>query len=80
VSGDPGDDLRTAVRRKASFGQTLRAVAWSFFGVRKSADYERDVKELNPLHLVIAGLLAASVFIGLLVALVRWVTTSGVAA
>jgi hypothetical protein len=30
-------------RRKGSFGQTMRAVGWSFFGVRKSADYEKDV-------------------------------------
>lgn len=76
--GDAG--LRQAVRRKPSFVQTLRAVAWSFFGVRKSAEYEKDVSQLNPVHLVIAGVLAALLFIGLLIVLVRWVIGSGVAA
>ena len=33
-----GSDLKAAVQRKASFLQTMQAVAWSFFGVRKSAD------------------------------------------
>lgn len=72
--------LRQAVRRKLSFFQTLRAVAWSFFGVRKSSEYEKDVSQLNPVHLIIAGVLAALLFIGLLLALVRWVVGSGVAA
>ena len=67
------------IERKGSFGQTLRAVAWSFFGIRRSADYERDVQRLNPVHVIIAGVLGAVVFIGLLVVLVRWVVGSGVA-
>jgi len=40
-SGDAA--LRDAVRRKGSLARTLLAVAWSFFGVRKSKDLERDV-------------------------------------
>ncbi|GAP36326.1 DUF2970 domain-containing protein [Piscinibacter sakaiensis] len=77
---DASDGLKDAVRRPASFGQTLRAVAWSFFGVRKSADLENDVKRLNPLHVVIAGVIGAIVFIGVLVGVVNWVLSSGVAA
>jgi Protein of unknown function (DUF2970) len=73
-------DLRSAVRRKASFAQTMKAVAWSFFGVRKSADYERDLGELNPIHLVIAGVLGAVLFIVVLLVLVNWILASGVAA
>ncbi len=73
------DGLRDAVQRKGSFVQTLRAVAWSFFGVRKGADYERDVDKLNPVHVVIAGVVAAIVFIALLLVLVSWVIGSGVA-
>ncbi|ARN24025.1 DUF2970 domain-containing protein [Piscinibacter gummiphilus] len=63
-----------------SFWQTMRAVGWSFFGVRKSADYEKDVNQLNPVHLIIAGLIGAAVFVTVLVVLVKWVITSGVAA
>ena len=75
----PGDDLKEAVRRRGSFLQTLRAVAWSFFGVRKSSDYEKDVSQLNPVHVIIAGVLAAVLFIVLLLVLVNWVLSSGVA-
>ena len=72
-------DLRRAVHRNASFAQTLRAVAWSFFGVRKAAEYEKDMNELNPVHLVIAGVLAAVIFIAALITLVSWVLSSGFA-
>ena len=76
---DPMQGLREAVRRKPSFLQTLRAVAWSFFGVRRGDDYKKDVEQLNPVHLLIAGVLAALVFIGVLIGLVQWVVNSGVA-
>jgi hypothetical protein len=72
--------LKDAVRRKGSFAQTLRAVAWSFFGVRKGAEYEKDVDQLNPVHVVIAGIVAAALFVLGIVWLVRWVVSSGVAA
>ena len=67
-------------RRPPSLRRTLLAVLWSFFGVRKSKDLERDVSELNPLHVVIAGVVVAAVFVGVLFALVQWVIRSGVAA
>ena len=76
----PGDDLREATSRPASFLQTMRAVAWSFFGVRRGKDYEKDVAQLNPVHVVIAGVLGALVFVLLIVLLVQWVISSGVAA
>ena len=75
----PGGELKDAVRRKGSFLQTMRAVAWSFFGVRKSSDYERDVSQLNPVHVVIAGVIAAVLFIVALIVIVNWVLASGVA-
>ena len=75
-----GADIEQAVRRKGSLSRTVRAVAWSFFGVRKSRDLERDASELNPLHVVIVGVIAAALFVGALVVLVNWVIASGVAA
>jgi hypothetical protein len=47
--------------------------------VRKSADYERDVSQLNPVHVVIAGVIGAVLFIVVLLLLVNWVLSSGVA-
>ncbi|MEI7465750.1 MAG: DUF2970 domain-containing protein [Burkholderiales bacterium] len=77
----PADSsLKAASRRKLSFLQTLRAVAWSFFGVRKAADLEKDVSQLNPIHVVIAGVIGALVLVAVLATLVNWVLTSGVAA
>jgi len=76
----PGDDLKQAVARRGAFARTFKAVAWSFFGVRKSAEYEKDIAQLNPLHVIIAGLMAAAVFVVALVVLVKWVISSGVAA
>jgi amino acid transporter len=74
-----GDGLKEATQRKLSFLRTMQAVAWSFFGVRKSVDYAKDVSRLNPVHVVIAGVIGAAVFIGLLLVLVNWVLSSGVA-
>jgi len=59
--------------RKANFGQTFRAVAWSFLGIRRSADHEQDVKKLNPIHVVTAAVRGAAVFVGFLVVLVHFV-------
>jgi hypothetical protein len=72
-------DLRDAAQRQGSFWQTLKAVGWSFFGVRKSSGYAQDVAKINPIHVIVAGVLAAVVFVTGLVLLVNWVISSGVA-
>jgi Protein of unknown function (DUF2970) len=61
------------VRRKASLGQTARAVFWSFFGVRKRAHYEADAARLNPVVVAVMGVLGAALFIGVLLAVIKWV-------
>ncbi|MDM4767585.1 DUF2970 domain-containing protein [Pelomonas sp. SE-A7] len=72
-------DLKEAAQRPGSFLQTVKAIAWAFFGVRRGADYDKDVARLNPVHVIIAGLIAAVVFVLALVLLVHWVIGSGVA-
>ncbi len=74
-----GEDLKQAVARPVSFVQTMKAVAWSFFGVRRGADYEKDVAQLNPVHVIIAGIIGAVLFVLVLVMLVQWVIGSGIA-
>jgi hypothetical protein len=64
----------------SSFLQTMRTVAWSFFGVRKRTDHEQESAKLNPVHVIVAGVIGAALFVAALVALVRWVIGSGVAA
>lgn len=57
--------------RRATFLQTVGAVFWSFFGVRKKSDYERDAARLNPVHVVIAGLIGALIFVFILILIVK---------
>lgn len=61
------------IKRKASLVATMKAVFWSFFGIRKKSDYESDAANLNPVHLIIAGILGAALFIGILVTIVHFV-------
>lgn len=72
-------DLKQAAERPLSFVQTVKAVAWSFVGLRKGAGYREDVQKLNPVHVIVAGIIGALLFILTLVLLVRWVVGSGVA-
>jgi len=53
----------------------MKAVIWSFFGLRRRSDFETDSAKLNPLHIVIAALLGVAVFIGLLITIVKLVVS-----
>lgn len=64
-------DLKKSAQRKASFGATVKAVFWSFFGVRKKSDYEKDAQQLNPVHVIIAGLIGAVIFVVTLILIVK---------
>lgn len=68
---DLPEKQETAHRRRAGFGQTAKAVFWSFFGVRKKSDYEEDAAQLNPVHVVVAGLIGAIIFALVLIVIVK---------
>ena len=57
-------------KQKATFLQAARAVFWSFFGVRKGADYNRDAVRLTPGQVIAAGLVGAALFIATLLGIV----------
>jgi hypothetical protein len=63
-------DLKDVVKRKPSFLKTMRAVLWSFLGIRKRSGYEEDAGELNPVYVIIAGILGALIFIAILLFIV----------
>jgi len=67
------DEEKQVTQRKASFAATMKAVFWSFFGVRKKRDYEQDAAQLNPVHVIIAGIIGAVLFIAILIFIVRLV-------
>ena len=61
---------------KSSIFQTIKAVMWSFVGLRARGDFERDVAQLNPLYIIAVGLVGVFVFVGSLMLLARLVVGS----
>lgn len=56
--------------------RAIKAVAWSFIGIRKKSGYEEDLGKLNPFHIIAVALVAVAVFVGGLIALVQWIVKS----
>ena len=52
----------------------FKAVFWSFFGVRKNAEYQKDSKRLTPGAVIGAALVLAVVLVLTLLGLVKLVT------
>ena len=69
------DDLKELAQRKLSFFQTLKAVLWALFGVRKGSGYQEDISKLNPVHLIVAGILLTVIFVVSLVNIAGWAIT-----
>ena len=61
--------------RKASPLQVAKAVLSAFIGIRKREAHERDAVTITPVQAIVAGLIAAAVFVLSLVLLVRWITS-----
>lgn len=69
-------ELKAATQRKLSFFATLKAVCWSFFGVRKKNAYEEDVAKLNPIYVILAGILVTAIFVTTLIVIVNYVVAN----
>jgi len=59
--------------RKGSLWATVKAVAWSFLGVRKSSGFQDDIAQLKPYHIIAVGLVGAILLVVSLIALVNWI-------
>ena len=57
----------------ASFWRSLTTVAWSFFGIRKQSEAQKDTARVNPFHIVAAGLVGVLIIVVGLIVLVNWV-------
>ncbi len=53
-------------------GRSIKAVAWSFLGIRSKAGLDGDHAQVKPLEVLAVGLVGVFVFIALLVAVVSW--------
>jgi hypothetical protein len=60
--------------RKPSPLRALSAVLGAFIGIRKSSERDRDLASLKPVYVILAGVLAAALFVLALVSLVHLIT------
>jgi amino acid transporter len=61
------------VSNKGSLWRSVRAVAWSFIGIRKGSGFQEDVANIKPLHVLGVGVVAALLFVIGLIVLVNLV-------
>ena len=54
----------------------LKAVLWSFFGLREKQAFEADQKKLKPIVLIAVGILVCIVFIVALIGVVQIVVSN----
>ena len=59
--------------KTASPLQVAKAVFWSFFGVRRRTEHEKDLAQIKPAQVVVAGLIGAAIFVLSLVLLVKFI-------
>lgn len=59
--------------KRATFLYAMKAVFWSFLGLRRKRDFDTDSAGLHPVHIVIAALIGVACFIGLLIAIIKFV-------
>jgi len=63
------------VKKKSSFMQSMKAVMWGFLGVRKKAGLQEDVATLSFVHIIIAGVVGALIFMAILLLIVKVVVS-----
>lgn len=71
MTQEPAKDHPPAARRKGSWLRTIKAVAWSMIGLRKGSEYQQDLENINPLHVIAIGVLAIFLLVLGLIVLVN---------
>ncbi|WP_296509814.1 DUF2970 domain-containing protein [Rhodoferax sp.] len=67
---------RATSSEKATFLTSVKLVAWSFLGIRSSKGYRDDLSKVNPLHVVLVGLVAAVLLVVGLISVAKWVVSA----
>jgi hypothetical protein len=63
------------MKKKSSFMQSMKAVMWGFLGVRKQSGLQEDVASLSFVHIIIAGVVGALIFMATLLLIVKLVVS-----
>ncbi len=66
-------DKPPVLQAKSSVWCSIKLVAWSFLGIRSNAEYQQDLAKVNPLHVVLVGIVGTLLLVVSLVVLVNWV-------
>lgn len=53
--------------------RTVKAVLWSFIGIRENSEYQQDLGRLNPFAVIAVALVLVVLFVTALITLVHWV-------
>lgn len=56
---------------RRSLPDTFKAVAWSFIGLRRKSEFDKDVGNMNPFHVAFAALVGVAILVGTLLAVVH---------
>ena len=64
------------MKKKSSFMQSMKAVMWGFLGVRKQSGLQEDVASLSFVHIIIAGVIGALIFMAVLLLIVKVVVSN----
>ncbi|NDP38128.1 MAG: DUF2970 domain-containing protein [Rhodoferax sp.] len=54
-----------------SFFRTIKMVAWSLLGIRKNSELEKDAAQVNPLHVIVVGVVTIIILVVGLIVLVN---------
>ena len=63
------------MKKNSSFWQSMKAVMWGFLGVRKQSGLQDDVTSLSFVHIIIAGVVGALIFMATLLLIVKVVVS-----
>ena len=64
------------MNKKLNLLQSIRAVLWASLGVRKNSELQNDVASLSFVHIIIAGVLGAIIFMAILLLIVQLVVSN----
>ena len=68
-------EVQTPVPIAPSFLRSVKTVAWSFLGIRKKSEFQDDLAQVSPLHILVVAVVAVLVFVVGLMFFVKWVVT-----
>jgi hypothetical protein len=68
--------MTAMAERNATPLQVVKAVLWSFLGIRRRSEHEADAVRLKVWQVIVAGIVLAAIFVITLIGIVRIVIGS----